>query len=84
MYAIRSYYAFRKDIHIIPQYQNVPPHKHYDYTYVFEADNNLPLILSKESIDLKWIPLKDIEIYSQEINVLEMKNKTEEFYGKQK
>lgn len=37
-----------------PQKENVPAHIHYDIGYLFQANDTLPLQISRESKDLGW------------------------------
>lgn len=67
---------FFMDIHDIPKYNGIPNHKHYDYTYLFIPEGSEDYIISEESLNLKWIPLDEIEKYSQEKNVLLMRDKS--------
>jgi 8-oxo-dGTP pyrophosphatase MutT (NUDIX family) len=46
----------------IPVKGDVPAHIHYDIRYLFEADENLPLVLEEgKASELRWVPLDDIE-----------------------
>lgn len=38
-----------------------PDHIHFDVCFAFEADDNVPLMISDESTGLEWIALTDIE-----------------------
>lgn len=67
---------FHREIHIIPQYKDIPKHKHYDYTFLFKPVDSEDFVVSDESNDLKWIPLQQVELYSNEDNVLFMRDKT--------
>jgi ADP-ribose pyrophosphatase YjhB (NUDIX family) len=45
----------------------VPSHLHISVTYLIEADENEPLIVKiDENSDVKWIPLDQIDVYSNE------------------
>lgn len=61
---------FDLDIHEIPHNQREPAHLHYDVGFLFEADRKLELLISDESNDLRWIPIKDINMYTHEISML--------------
>lgn len=37
-----------------------PLHLHFDVCFAFEGDDSLPLLISNESTDLKWVALSDI------------------------
>lgn len=70
---------FDIDIHQIPKYQNVPAHLHYDIRYLLEADDQHVLAISNESIDLKWVPLLELEKYNSEPSLLLMREKLPKF-----
>jgi 8-oxo-dGTP pyrophosphatase MutT (NUDIX family) len=63
---------FDVDIHKIPERKNEPAHFHYDVRFLFEADDSEPLVITSESKDLAWVPLKDIEQYTTEESMLRM------------
>ncbi len=63
---------FSIDIHDIPEYNDIPAHKHFDFIYVFYPKKSEDYIISDESHDLKWIPLEQIDEFSNEKNVLSM------------
>lgn len=65
---------FDLDVHSIPQNKKEPSHRHYDVRYLLQAHSERYTI-SNESIDLKWIPLNQLEIYTQEESVLRMREK---------
>ncbi len=50
---------FDVDVHTIPSNNGVPEHLHYDVRFLCSADQAEPLILSDESLDLRWIPLEE-------------------------
>lgn len=66
---------FDLDIHVIPARKEVPEHLHYDIRYLLEADDTVPLMISEESHDVKWINLKDLESYNRETSVLRLRDK---------
>ncbi len=55
---------FDLDIHPIPARNDFPAHLHYDVRYAFTASQNDELLLSDESIAVKWIPLDEIPALS--------------------
>ena len=57
---IASNKIFDIDVHLIPARGEEPEHFHYDIRWLFEADLKIPLIISSESKDLKWLPLEQI------------------------
>ena len=68
--------VFYKDIHIIPKYKETPKHKHFDFTYFFYPIGTEEFSVSSESHALKWIELNEIENYTHEKNVINMRDKT--------
>jgi 8-oxo-dGTP pyrophosphatase MutT (NUDIX family) len=53
------------DIHVIPARKEFPEHFHYDVRFLFQADRNERTIISGESHELAWVPVKDIAAKSQ-------------------
>lgn len=52
---------FDIDIHTIPARKADPEHLHYDIRFLFEADENEPLVISSESKDLAWVELDKLK-----------------------
>src|SRR5690349_18598438 len=48
---------FDLDIHPIPARKDFPEHFHYDVRFCFEADETEPIVVSNESLDVKWISI---------------------------
>lgn len=67
---------FDVDIHRIPARKTEPEHFHYDVRFLLEADRGVPLAISSESKDLRWVPLGSVEQLTQEESVLRMLRKT--------
>ncbi|MBX2970870.1 MAG: NUDIX hydrolase [Cyclobacteriaceae bacterium] len=53
---------FDLDIHPIPEHKNFPEHLHFDVRFIFTASGKQPLTCSDESHELKWVPLKEVEL----------------------
>lgn len=70
-----SSHIFDIDAHIIPERKTEKEHVHYDIRYLFRADSSTELKISKESKDLKWVPLSDLEQYNQSPSILRMRDK---------
>jgi 8-oxo-dGTP pyrophosphatase MutT (NUDIX family) len=66
---------FDVDIHLIPARKDFGEHDHYDIRFLIEAETTEPIIVSEESHDVKWIPLKSLEDWNQEPSILRMKEK---------
>jgi 8-oxo-dGTP pyrophosphatase MutT (NUDIX family) len=67
---------FDVDAHEIPARKHEPAHVHYDIRYAFEADRSLPLQISAESRDLRWVPLDRIAGLNTDESVMRMVSKT--------
>lgn len=66
---------FDLDIHSIPARKDFPEHDHYDIRFVFEADDAVPLAISSESTDLRWVSLDELHRYNDSPSLLRMKEK---------
>ncbi len=66
---------FDIDIHTVPAHGKDPEHLHYDIRFLFETNKKNPLIITKESKQLAWIPLQKISEYTMEESVLRMVQK---------
>lgn len=66
---------FDIDIHTIPARTELGEHQHYDVRFLLEANPEESIVVSEESHDVKWIPLKDLENYTRERSVLRMREK---------
>lgn len=62
-------------IHSVPKRACEKAHLHYDVRYLLKVQNEVPFIVSSESIDLKWIELKDFERFGLDESILKMKKK---------
>ncbi len=63
------------DIHAIPARKDEGPHDHYDVRFLFTADPALPLKISHESTDLKWIDVNKLADYTGEESMFRMLGK---------
>ena len=73
---------FDVDIHFIPRTNNMPAHYHYDVRFLIEADPDKNQIsLSKESIDIIWVPIEEVCNYNSEDSIQRMVNKTQSIVG---
>jgi 8-oxo-dGTP pyrophosphatase MutT (NUDIX family) len=66
---------FDLDIHTIPEHKNIPEHQHFDVRYLFEVDSNVLLTQNHETNELKWVPIAEIENYTEENSILRMVRK---------
>lgn len=72
---VLSLAPFDIDIHTIPNRPDFPEHLHFDVRFLLEGDIKEQIVVSHESHDVKWIPLKDLEKYTQSRSVIRMKEK---------
>ncbi len=70
---------FDLDIHLIPARKNDPEHFHFDVRFAFRAAGSEEYTVSEESHDLAWVPLTEIQQYTEEDSILRMVNKTNRF-----
>lgn len=68
---------FDLDIHLIPARKSEPEHYHYDVRYLLVADDRLPLVVSAESHDLRWLSLAEARQLTQEASMVRMFDKVE-------
>lgn len=66
---------FDVDIHLIPARKTEPEHFHYDVRYALEADRAEPIAMSDESHDLRWVPVDEVRVLTDEESVLRMLRK---------
>ena len=67
---------FDLDIHKIPQYNNIPPHFHYDIRFLLEAKRNANQIkVSRESHDVVWVHRDKVLNKNNEHSIKRMLNK---------
>lgn len=60
---------FDIDIHLIPANKTEPEHHHYDVRFLLKT-NIEDFRISEESLDLKWININDIPLYTQDPSTL--------------
>ncbi len=72
---------FDLDIHPIPARKSFPDHFHYDVRFFLEADDQEQIIVSEESLDVKWIPLDEVNSITDNISILRMVEKTIGVWG---
>ena len=63
---------FDLDIHPIPERKGFPAHLHYDVRFLFEADDRNQLIVSDESLDVKWVALQELNTLSDSPSIHRM------------
>jgi 8-oxo-dGTP pyrophosphatase MutT (NUDIX family) len=71
---------FDIDVHLIPARKEFPEHYHYDVRFLFEASRDESIILSEESHDLAWKPIRDIALITeQNISMIRLAEKVKLF-----
>ena len=63
------------DIHEIPQYQNIPAHKHYDVRFLLHAKEENFSFNKEEAKEAAWVNLAELESYTKEESLLRMHKK---------
>ncbi|MEZ4752827.1 MAG: NUDIX hydrolase [Bdellovibrionota bacterium] len=71
---------FDIDLHLIPEFETIPRHLHYDLRFLVQSHQN-QLSLSNESNSLKWVPFSDVSIYNPEQSILRMLDKCLSYLG---
>ncbi|WP_397599554.1 NUDIX hydrolase [Silvanigrella sp.] len=61
---------FDLDIHLIPERNHEPAHFHFDIRYLLIADEKENIVISEESLDLKWISMQEAHLYTNESSTL--------------
>jgi 8-oxo-dGTP pyrophosphatase MutT (NUDIX family) len=68
---------FDVDRHWIPERKGEAGHWHYDVRFLIEADADEPLVITRESKDLRWVELARMRDFSSEESMLRMVRKTQ-------
>jgi 8-oxo-dGTP pyrophosphatase MutT (NUDIX family) len=74
------YLPFDVDVHEIPARRGEPHHLHYDVRYLIFADQTVPLGISDESHDLKWVPLREVPSLTNEPSMIRMLSKVNQYF----
>lgn len=61
-----TWIPFDLDVHLIPARKSEAAHFHYDVRYLVVVDCALPIVLSDESHDLRWMPLAEARSLTKE------------------
>ncbi|MBT8155396.1 NUDIX hydrolase [Epibacterium ulvae] len=70
--------VFDVDIHEIPARGDAPAHLHYDVRFLFVAVDK-DIRVSDESHALAWVPVADLEDYTDTLSVLILQHKLDRF-----
>lgn len=60
------------DVHPIPAHGGEPAHDHHDLRFLLLAEPGQALRMSEESIDLRWVPVRDLRAFADEESLLRM------------
>jgi 8-oxo-dGTP pyrophosphatase MutT (NUDIX family) len=63
------------DIHEIPARGDEPAHDHYDVRFVFRVVGTTDFVVSEESHDLAWVPIRELPAYTDDESVLRLARK---------
>jgi 8-oxo-dGTP pyrophosphatase MutT (NUDIX family) len=69
--------VFDVDVHRIPPRGGEPAHLHYDVRFLLQGDASVPLVMTAESRDLRWVRLADVVSLGVDASVLRMVAKTQ-------
>jgi 8-oxo-dGTP pyrophosphatase MutT (NUDIX family) len=67
---------FDLDIHTIPAQGDEPEHFHFDARFLFCATKTEEFVVGEESNELAWVPLNELDEYTQEESIQRMAKKT--------
>src|SRR3569833_1207079 len=62
-------------VHVIPERGNEPRHLHYDVRWLLTAARAAPLVISSESKDLAWVPVIELDRFTNDRSMLRMAEK---------
>ena len=81
-FTILSPFVFDIDIHPIPARNDFPRHLHYDVRFLLQASEQDVLMISDESTDLRWFPLTDLAVLTENASsIMRMVDKTGNLLG---
>ena len=67
--------VFDVDIHEIPARKSDPAHYHFDVRFALQTSDGDAFAVSDESHDLAWVPIENLDDYTDEESVLRMARK---------
>ena len=68
------------DVHVIPARGAEPAHEHHDFRFLLVADASLPIQISEESNDVRWVDVSRLQDFTDEESVLRLARKVEAMY----
>jgi len=63
---------FDLDIHEIPARKQDPAHLHYDVRFALQVTGDEAFRVSAESLDLAWVPIEELDRFTDESSMLRM------------
>jgi len=66
---------FDIDIHLIPKYEDIAEHYHYDISFAFQVVDTEEYVVSEESHDLAWVDTTKVSEYSISESMLRLADK---------
>lgn len=72
---------FDIDIHPIPARGSEPEHFHYDVRFLLRPLHTLEFKISAESLDLRWIAIEEVSLFTTEESMLRMVAKHQAVFG---
>jgi len=67
---------FDVDIHTLPDRPGCPRHDHIDIRYLLEIDSSLPIPGNDESHELRWVPLREVARFNNNLSTRRMVEKS--------
>ena len=75
MVALLQPQIFDVDVHPIPARKSEPEHFHFDVRFLMRVVGAEDFVVSDESLDLAWVPLKEMASFTTEHTILRMAEK---------
>lgn len=73
---------FDLDVHGIPARKDEPSHFHYDIRFLLQQKGSGDYTVTEESHDLAWVPMGELESYTDEWSMRRMRDKAIRLLGK--
>lgn len=71
-----SHGIFDLDIHPIPARKDFPEHLHYDVRFCFEGDESSAIVVSEESLQVKWMSWNELREHTNNKSLFRMMEKS--------
>ncbi|TLV01140.1 NUDIX hydrolase [Dyadobacter luticola] len=63
------------DVHLIPANKDIPAHYHYDIRFVFQMQDEQPILVNSESRDVQWVPVGEVHKLNNSESIMRMVRK---------